>query len=81
MANPLLLLKAGLFIYEKVKARKQKEIPMDKNLGSLLRHALTFAGGYWLPAGLFNANELELGAGAVATLLGLAWSVWEKRKR
>jgi len=43
---------------------------------AILRHVMTFGGG----AGLVSENELAQAAGAITTLLGVAWSIWQKRK-
>jgi hypothetical protein len=45
---------------------------------SVIRHALTFAGGAFLPAGAVSGDELQIAIGAIMTLVGLAWGVFEK---
>lgn len=46
------------------------------NVKSFTRHALTFVGGTFLPAGFATGSEWEVVAGGIATLAGLAWSYW-----
>jgi hypothetical protein len=48
-----------------------------------LRHLLTFLGGFLVAKfGLdMSLEDVAASAGAVATLGGVIWSVWAKRKR
>lgn len=46
----------------------------------VLRHLLTFGGGYLTSNGLVSASEVEAGVGALITLGGIAWSIYEKLK-
>jgi hypothetical protein len=46
----------------------------------VLRHLLTFGGGYLVSNGVVSAGELETIIGAVIGLGGVAWSIYEKRK-
>ena len=46
----------------------------------VVRHILTFGGGYLTSNGVVSASELEAGIGAIITLGGIAWSIYEKRK-
>lgn len=46
----------------------------------LIRHTLTFVGGLLLYNGLLNENEVQEGVSALMTIVGLVWSVLEKRK-
>lgn len=50
----------------------------DTILG-ILRHALTFGGGYLASTGLASSSEIEGGIGAVVTLVGVIWSILQKR--
>lgn len=45
-----------------------------------LRHVLTFAGGLLVTNGIIGAGEIEVAVGAVVTLIGLGWSIWQKRQ-
>lgn len=44
----------------------------------VLRHLLTAGGGALATNGLIGSSDVELGVGAVLTLVGLVWSVWQK---
>jgi hypothetical protein len=46
----------------------------------ILRHALTTAGGALVANGTISDGELQTGVGAVIAIVGLAWSIWEKRR-
>jgi hypothetical protein len=46
----------------------------------VLRHLLTFGGGYLVSNGSVSASQLEAGIGAIITLGGVLWSIYEKRK-
>ena len=48
---------------------------------AFLRHGLTFAGGALASKGVAESADIESGIGAIVTLVGLAWSIWEKRNR
>ena len=52
---------------------------VDVILG-VIRHALTFGGGYLVTAGYADQANVETGVGALVTLLGLAWSIAHKVK-
>ena len=47
----------------------------------IVRHCLTYGGGLLTAQGLGSANDWDQVVGAVITILGIAWSVWDKRKR
>ncbi len=49
-------------------------------LSAFIRHALTTFGGVLVTRGYLDMGMLEAGAGAVAVLVGIAWSVYAKRK-
>jgi hypothetical protein len=48
---------------------------------SVIRHLLTFAGGAILPAGAISGDELQAAVGAVISLIGILWGVYDKRGR
>lgn len=52
----------------------------QEQIMGLVRHVLTVAGGYFVAKGLADEGTVELAAGALATLLGVAWSIWSKRQ-
>jgi hypothetical protein len=47
-------------------------------LSGLLRHALTFAGGWFVASGYLTSNQAAQGVGYVLGVLGLGFSVWSK---
>lgn len=47
----------------------------------LVRHLLTFGGGYIAAKGIIDQGSLNEAIGAVMTLAGLAWSAVDKKKR
>lgn len=51
----------------------------DAILG-LVRHVLTFGGGFLVTNGTLSQSDLELAIGAIVTLVGIVWSVAAKRK-
>lgn len=54
---------------------------MRAALLGVLRHALTTLGGSFVTSGLLSADELQQLVGAVLTMVGIGWSVIEKRQR
>ena len=59
---------------------EQQEAPMNEQVASVIRSVLKSAGGGLVGAGVVTSGELEVLAGAVAIVLGLAWSWWVKRR-
>lgn len=53
---------------------------MNPTLSSLIRHALTAAGGFLVAKGLASADQAAELAGAAATVIGTIWSIWKNRK-
>lgn len=51
----------------------------DAILG-ILRHILTFGGGFIAAEGWASADEITGGIAGILTLLGIIWSIMEKRK-
>jgi hypothetical protein len=49
-------------------------------LGGIVRHILTALGGILVTKGYVEAGQVELIVGAVATLAGVAWSIFAKKK-
>jgi len=45
------------------------------------RHGLTTAGGFLVAAGYLDPSGAQEAVGALMTLVGLAWSVFDKRAR
>ena len=65
----------GLFVWLK----QEQEMNKESWLG-VLRHALTFGGGFLTQAGLADGDQVTTGVSAVVTLVGLVWSILNKRK-
>lgn len=48
---------------------------------AFFRHALTFAGGLAVSGGWLDDQAFQSVAGALVTLGGVGWSVYDKRQR
>ena len=46
----------------------------------IVRHILTFGGGFLVTNGTLGQSDMEAGVGAIVTLAGIAWSVFAKKK-
>jgi hypothetical protein len=46
----------------------------------IVRHVLTFGGGFMTQNGLASGEEVTTGISAVVTLIGVIWSVMSKKK-
>ncbi len=46
----------------------------------LVRHVLTAAGVYFVNEGQLEMTQAETLVGAVMTIAGVAWSIWQKKK-
>jgi hypothetical protein len=53
---------------------------MNPNIASLVRHILTAAGGFLVAKGLASADQLAELVGAVVSIAGVSWSVYNNRK-
>lgn len=53
---------------------------LKESVLGLVRHALTTLGGFLAAQGHLSASDAELAVGAIVTLVGVAWSVYAKRK-
>lgn len=51
-----------------------------EQIAGLVRHILTVAGGGLVTAGVLDEQGLVLASGAIATLIGIVWSVIAKRQ-
>lgn len=51
-----------------------------EQIAGVVRHLLTVAGGALVTGGVLDEQTLLLAAGAIATLAGVAWSIFAKRK-
>jgi hypothetical protein len=52
---------------------------MSDKISGLLRHILTFVGGYLVTAGIIDEAMLMEVVGAIITLVGFVWS-WKSKK-
>ena len=50
-------------------------------VSAIIRHLLTITGGGLLASWGIDGSAVEAIAGAVATLAGVAWSVYDKRQQ
>lgn len=55
---------------------------MDKaTILGLIRHGLTTLGGALVADGLLSSSQVNDGVGAIVILIGLGWSVYQKRQQ
>lgn len=54
---------------------------MKEAILGVVRHGLTAAGGGLVASGVLDAAAAQTAVGAIVALIGVAWSVWEKRGR
>lgn len=52
---------------------------MNPAIAGLIRHALTTLGGVLVTNGWLSDGELQASIGAVVTVVGVVWSIYEKR--
>jgi len=53
---------------------------MNDKIEGLLRHVLTFLGGYLVTSGVIDESILMEVVGAITTIVGFAWSFISKDK-
>ena len=53
---------------------------MKEALLGFIRHILTFGGGFLASNGYITTSDVELVVGAIITLVGIAWSAFDKKK-
>jgi hypothetical protein len=53
---------------------------MNANIASLIRHILTAAGGFLVAKGLASADQVAELVGAVVSISGVAWSIFNNKK-
>ena len=58
--------------------KNNKIMKKELTLG-VIRHALTFLGGVLVMKGIIDAEVVTELSGAVMTLVGGVWSIWDKR--
>ena len=47
-------------------------------IGLILRHLLTGAGAVVVEKGLSSSDDVQALIGALSTVAGIAWSIWQK---
>lgn len=62
-------------------ARAAESHAMSSIIQGLIRHGLTTLGGALVAHGYLGQSDVATAVGAVMTLVGVAWSVIEKRLR
>lgn len=60
-------------------AQTKGNIMTFPEIAGLIRHALTTAGGALATHGVIEAGQVEVGVGAIMALVGIGWSIWQKR--
>lgn len=45
-----------------------------------IRHVLTFGGGFLVSADVLDASQVDTAAAAIVTLVGIIWSILDKKK-
>lgn len=51
---------------------------MFDTIMAVIRHALTFGGGILVTKGLASTSDVEMYVGGIITVIGGAWSIWQK---
>jgi hypothetical protein len=46
----------------------------------IIRHGMTFGGGFLVESGLTDSAQWDTAIAAVVTLIGVGWSIYEKKK-
>lgn len=48
-------------------------------VSGVVRHILTFGGGFLVTKGLVDEATVQAAVGAIITLGGVVWSLWQKK--
>jgi len=59
--------------------KKESDVNAEQAMG-LVRHVLTFGGGFAVARGWLSAEELTALVGAGVAIAGVVWSIRQKRK-
>jgi len=54
-----------------------KKLTIEQTLG-VVRHSLTFIGGFLVTSGYLTESMLSAAIGAITTLIGVVWSIVNK---
>ena len=68
-----------IFIYRSNKSLKKSIMNKDQVLG-ILRHVLTFMGGFLVVRGIADESLVQELIGGLSTLVGAIWSIVAKKK-
>lgn len=52
-----------------------------ETVSGLVRHVLTFGGGFMVGNGVISNDELTVAVSAIVSLGGVIWSIWSKRQQ
>lgn len=52
---------------------------MNPTVAGIIRHVLTAAGGYLVAKGIIDEGALVEAVGAIVTIAGLVWSIFQKQ--
>jgi hypothetical protein len=53
---------------------------MNDSIKSVIRHGLSFGGGFLVAKGLLSADQVNELAGALITVMGIIWSIRKNKK-
>lgn len=54
---------------------------MNSKIQGIIRHVLTFAGGFAVAKGWVDEGNVEQVVGALVTVIGTAWSIFAPEKK
>lgn len=57
-----------------------KDMEVKEIVFGLVRHVLTAGGVYLVNDGALEMTQVETLVGALMTIVGIGWSVWQKKK-
>lgn len=70
-----------ILLLNKLKKEIQKPDMKIASVLSVLRHVLTFAGGYLVTKGLIDEGTLNELVGGIITVGGIVWGILDKKSR
>jgi hypothetical protein len=53
---------------------------MNDSIKSVIRHGLSFGGGFLVAKGFLSADQVNELAGAIITVMGIVWSIRKNRQ-
>jgi hypothetical protein len=78
---PLVQLLVSVLLRKGLDKLTEKEVSQMEMFLGLIRHGLTTVGGVLVAKGYIDAGLIEGVVGAIVTLLGAGWSIYDKKKR